>query len=299
MAALAADPAAVSLVFWRGKPMMGPPDPADDSRKLVRLPLSHAVFAKAGLRLFLGLDDHGPIFGFDILNWVPDGFDVTELSGFLDQTEQRHPDGPAGNGLADLRGNMTRLSARDAELAATGRALLEWHRTHLHCACCGAASDVAQEGWQRRCPDCGALHFPRTDPVVIMLITFGNSVLLGRSPGWPDGMYSLLAGFVEPGETIEAAVRRETLEEAGILVGPVRYLASQPWAFPTNLMIGCHGEAMKDQIRLDPKELEDALWVTREETMQAMAGKHPCIKPARPGSIAHFLLRNWLADTLD
>lgn len=154
-------------------------------------------------------------------------------------------------------------------------------------------------GWQRSCPSCGTQHFPRTDPVVIMLITRGNKTLLGRSPGWPDGMYSCLAGFVEPGETIEAAVRREVMEETGVHVGPVRYLASQPWAFPTSLMIGCHGDAVSDDLEIDRHELEDARWVSREEVARAFAGEHPEIWAPREGAIAHFLLRNWLADRLE
>ena len=132
-----------------------------------------------------------------------------------------------------------------------------------------------------------------------MLIVKGNSLLLGRSPGWPEGMYSLLAGFIEPGETMEAAVRREVFEEAGIRVGRVDYLASQPWAFPSSLMFGCIGIAESDEITLDPKELEDARWLTREEVAAAAAGHHPDVKPARKGAIAQFLIENWLADRLD
>ena len=131
------------------------------------------------------------------------------------------------------------------------------------------------------------------------LITRGNSVLMGRSPGWPEGMFSLLAGFVEPGETIEAAVRREVFEEAGVHVGEVSYLASQPWPFPASLMFGCQGHATSDEITIDPDEIEAAMWVSRETMMQAMAGEIPDMKPARKGSIARFLLENWLADTLD
>jgi NAD+ diphosphatase len=153
-------------------------------------------------------------------------------------------------------------------------------------------------GWQRECDTCGALHFPRTDPVVIMLITHGNSVLMGRSPGWPDGMYSLLAGFIDAGETMEAAVRREVFEEAGVRVGHVTYLASQPWPFPASLMLGCRGTAISTDIKIDPHEIEDALWVSREEMAQIFAGEHDTILPARKGAIAHFLLQNWLADTL-
>ncbi|MEO0917723.1 MAG: NAD(+) diphosphatase, partial [Pseudomonadota bacterium] len=160
-------------------------------------------------------------------------------------------------------------------------------------------SMMAMAGWQRDCPACGHHHFPRTDPVVIMLITHGNAVLVGRSPGWPEGMYSLLAGFVEPGETVEAAVRREVFEEVGVRVGPVRYLASQPWPFPASLMLGCAGDALSTDLTLDPNEIEDALWVSREEMAKAFSGTHPTILPARKGAIAHFLLRAWLADRLD
>jgi NAD+ diphosphatase len=132
-----------------------------------------------------------------------------------------------------------------------------------------------------------------------MLITHGNNVLVGRSHAWPEGMYSLLAGFVEPGETLEAAVRREVLEESGILVGAVNYLASQPWPFPASLMFGCLGTAMNKDITIDPKEIEDALWVSREDMLDVFEGVHPKIKPARKGAIAHFLLENWLSDCLN
>jgi len=132
-----------------------------------------------------------------------------------------------------------------------------------------------------------------------MLITHGNSVLLGRSPGWPEGMFSLLAGFVEPGETLEAAVRREVMEEAGIGVGEVSYLSSQPWPFPASLMFGAWGKATSTEINIDPEEIEDARWVSREELALAFAGSHPDILPARKGAIAHFLLHHWLSDTLD
>ena len=131
-----------------------------------------------------------------------------------------------------------------------------------------------------------------------MLITQGPKVLLGRSPQWPERMYSLLAGFIEPGETIEAAVRREVFEESGIRVGPVSYLASQPWAFPNSLMFGCHGKALNTEIKLDPAELEDALWISKTELVEAFNKKDSVIKPARFGSIAQFLLQHWLADSL-
>lgn len=132
-----------------------------------------------------------------------------------------------------------------------------------------------------------------------MLITRGNSVLMGRSPGWPEGMFSLLAGFVEPGETPEAAVRREVLEETAVRVGPVRYLASQPWPFPTQLMTAWAGEALSDEITLDPVELEDARWIRREDVAAILRGEDPAMSAPRKGSIARAVIEAWLGDRLD
>ena len=193
---------------------------------------------------------------------------------------------------------MALISAEDANTAATARALLSWHDTHSHCARCGEQSEISSAGWQRTCPVCKAEHFPRTDPVVIVLATHQNSVLLGRSHNWPEGMYSLLAGFVEPGEGIEAASRREVFEESGVRLGKVDYLASQPWPFPASLMFGTHGHAETTEITLDPNELEAASWFTREEVADAMSGDRPDFRPARKGSIARFLLDRWLRDDL-
>ncbi len=279
---------------WRGKPLL-----SLDTRKPVWLPADHPVFAEADeAEIFLGMDGDGARFARDISGWNPEE-QVDTVGAFLDPSEQRHPTLDPGAAFGELRANMTALSARDAELLATAKAILGWHETHGYCARCGAKSVVAQAGWQRDCPKCAAHHFPRTDPVVIMLILNGNSVLMGRSPGWPEGMYSLLAGFVEPGETIEAAVRRETFEETGIVVGDVEYLSSQPWPFPSSLMIGCLGRAKSREIAIDPAEIEDAMWVTREEMMEVFAGGHPKLKAARKGAIARFLIENWLADRLD
>jgi len=289
---LKASPDAVSIVMWRGKPMI-----MGDA--LVRVQLNHPVLAEASSDMvFLGLESGAPVFAADLSAWQPDDLDEESLGGFLDPSEQTHPAQPDAC-FAELRAIMTRLSARDAELAATAKAVMGWHLSHAFCARCGAKSDFAMAGWQRDCAACGGHHFPRTDPVVIMLITHGNSVLVGRSPGWPDGMYSLLAGFVEPGETIEAAVRRETFEEAGVKVGQVSYLSSQPWPFPASLMFGCAGEALDNVLSIDPEEIEDAMWVTREDMALAFTGDNPKLLPARKGSIAHFLLHAWLSDKLD
>ncbi|PRY23111.1 NAD+ diphosphatase [Aliiruegeria haliotis] len=295
---MVAEDTARIVPFWKSKPLVVGCD--EGGLSLAGLSSGAAALSHATEEpIFLGLADGTPWFAVDISPWEPAGQDTDTIGAFVDLSEQRYPGLPDDHRFAELRTIMNRLSPLDAELAATARGLMAWHQTHGFCARCGHASDMEEAGWQRRCPACDATHFPRTDPVVIMLVTHGNSVLLGRSPGWPDGMYSLLAGFVEPGETIEAAVRRETFEETGVRIGAVEYLASQPWPFPASLMMGCRGVAKDRKIKIDPREIEDAIWVTREEMLQVMAGDHPHIKAARSGAIARFLLTNWLADRLD
>ena len=300
LAQACADSSARCLLLWRGKVLVQ----GEELGQLALVPMDHDVLRRGpggavNTPVLLGLSDEtAPVFAMDISGWAAEGLDLSGVSDFVDRSVQQHPDLPGGYVFAELRRIMTRLNPRDAELAATAKAVIGWHETHKYCARCGEKSEISQGGWQRRCPVCGGQHFPRTDPVVIMLITHGNLVLIGRSPGWPEGMYSLLAGFVEPGETLEAAVRREVMEEAGVSVGEVRYLASQPWPFPASLMFGCAGEALSTDIRIDPVEIEDAIWVSRTEMMQVFAGDHPKLLPARKGAIAHFLLQHWLADTL-
>ncbi|MBO6897832.1 MAG: NAD(+) diphosphatase [Shimia sp.] len=289
-----------SIALWRGKPLFC----GEDCTKLAILPTDHPLFHEAESPrvppIFLGLSEDGSaVFAHDVSAWTPPDVDEGKLGQFFDPTQQHHPALPDDHLFAELRSVMAQLSPRDAELAATARSIFAWHRSHRFCSNCGEESRMAQSGWQRNCPACNTSHFPRTDPVVIMLITKGNKVLMGRSPGWPAGMYSLLAGFVEPGEPIEAAVRREVFEEAGIRVGAVSYLASQPWPYPSSLMFGCAGQALTEDITLDPNELEHALWVSREEMLTVFSGQHPTLKPSRKGAIAHFLIRNWLADTLE
>lgn len=177
---------------------------------------------------------------------------------------------------------------------AQGAALLAWHASHQFCGKCGHKSEMRAGGYRRRCISCGAEYFPRTDPVAIMLAVTPDKCLLGRSPHFKPGMYSALAGFIEPGETIEAAVRRETLEEAGIRIGRVAYQASQPWPFPYSLMIGCFGEALNEDIAADMTELEDCRWFSRDETLAALAGTHrDDIHIPPSGAIAHHLITTW------
>ncbi len=283
------------LPLWRGKPLI---DAATRDR-LVWVGARDPLAELDRTPVFLGLDGDGSgLFAVDASPWEPPESQAGDAAAFFDSSEQHHPTRPETHRFSELRGVMARLSPEEAAAAATARAVLNWHLTHRFCARCGAASEMAEAGWQRVCRGCGSQHFPRTDPVVIMLITRGNRVLVGRSPQWPGKMYSLLAGFVEPGETIEAAVRREVFEETAVEVGAVEYLSSQPWPYPMSMMIGCRGRAVSDGIDIDPEEIEDARWLTRERVLDAFAGIATDISPARKGSIARFLLWNWLADGL-
>jgi NAD+ diphosphatase len=199
--------------------------------------------------------------------------------------------------LIDLRSIAVRglLDSDHLAALAQAKALVNWHGRHRFCPNCGAATRSVDGGWRRDCPSCRALHFPRTDPVVIMLAIAGERCVLGRSHRFQPGMWSCLAGFVEPGETIEEAVRRETREEAGIVCGRVAYFASQPWPFPMSLMIGCHAEARSREIVIDRTELDDARWFERGEVALMLAGRHPQGLTAPPAiAIAHHILRAWV-----
>ena len=226
--------------------------------------------------VFLGRDDTGGIFAHR--------FDPA-----ADESEGTPP-------TDDLRAMATAGSVPPETLGllAEAKALLHWHRSHRFCSTCGHPSRLAAWGWRRECAACGTHHFPRTDPVVIMLATSGDRCLLGRQPRFAPGMYSCLAGFLEPGETIEAAVRREIAEESGIAVGAVTYLASQPWPFPASIMIGCLAEATSTEITVDRTELEDARWFSRDDARQMLAGTHPAgFRSPPPMAIAQGILRAW------
>ena len=183
------------------------------------------------------------------------------------------------------------LTQERLSILAQARSILHWHSAHGFCAKCGAKSLMADAGYKRVCPACGTEHFPRTDPVVIMAVRHGDQILLGRQASWPPNMFSALAGFMEPGETIEQAVAREVLEEAGIKVGAVSYVTTQPWPFPSSLMIGMIAEAITTEITLDPAELEDARWFTRSDLEMMLAGTHPeGLYASRPQAIAHAVV---------
>lgn len=193
----------------------------------------------------------------------------------------------------ELRAVVTQLAVNDASIAAHARSLLDWHSRNGHCAACGARTVRLAGGAQRRCPDCSAEHFPRTDPVAIAIVGLGDRCLLGRGPGWPDTMYSALAGFVEPGETLEETVRREVFEETGVRVGAVRYVKSQPWPFPSSLMMGCLAEAESENLAIDRAELADARWFTLDEVRAALGGSTDPLMIPPPMAVAHHLVRTW------
>jgi len=218
-----------------------------------------------------------------------DGRDVfaVDVSGEAD------PLGAAGVGgraeLQDLRMLGGLIPAEEAELLAYARGILHWHQRHRHCGACGQLTRPKEGGHVRECPGCTLKHFPRTDPAVMVLVTRGDSCVLARQPGWPQGMYALVAGFVEPGESIEDAAHREVKEELGVGIGEVAYLRSQPWPFPSSLMIGFSAEAEGDTLTVDHEELEDARWFTRTELENPVGFFFP---PAY--SLAHQLIRRWL-----
>jgi NAD+ diphosphatase len=188
---------------------------------------------------------------------------------------------------------MATLPPDDLALYGGARSLTDWHARHRFCAQCGGDTKLAKGGWQRNCTACEASHFPRTDPVTIMLVEHEGRLMLGRGLGWPEGRFSALAGFVEPGESIEEAVAREVLEEAGVLVRDVTYVASQPWPFPSQLMIGCHSHTDSDELTIDETEMAEVEFFTRAQVQAAMAGDGPFVAPP-PHAIAHHLMQWWI-----
>jgi NAD+ diphosphatase len=232
--------------------------------------------------VFLGLVDDAPRFG---LRLDPQAIEPLKTRDDLKVTDLRSI---AVQGL---------VAAEHLPPLAEAKALLGWHARHSHCPNCGAKTEIVQAGWRRDCPTCKAEHFPRTDPVVIMLPIAGERCVLGRSPRFAPTMWSCLAGFAEPGEAIEEAVRREVLEEVGVAVGRVKYFASQPWPFPSSIMIGCHAEVLSDTIVVDREELEDARWFEREELTAMLRREHPAgLTTPPPVAIAHHIIRSFVED---
>ena len=259
----------------------------------------HAELAALGgakYEALLGLDVRGaPVFAARLPDEAIEQRD-DQSDGFLDRRLLALP-GRDDLELIDLRSLATQgLVAPEAlALLGTAKAVLDWHARHGFCSHCGQPTRVTAAGWRRECDACKMQHFPRTDPVVIMLAIDGERCLLGRQKRFPKGMYSALAGFVEPGETIEEAVRREIREESGVETGRIKYVASQPWPFPSSLMIGCFALAHQITVRIDEQELEDARWFDREEVRSMFEKRHPdaLLAPNRM-AIAHHLVKYWL-----
>jgi len=227
--------------------------------------------------------------------------DGSEQAHFaLDISKARDPEnsGPlAGLGVfSELRNVAMRLAPGEAAILAQAKSMLDWHYRHRFCANCGAPTRIEDAGYRRQCDACGAEHFPRTDPVVIMLPVAGDHCLLGRGTHFPEGMFSALAGFVEPGETMEEAVAREVMEEAGVRVTGVRYHSTQPWPYPSSLMIGCLCEAETEAITIDQEEIAEARWFSRDAVRAVMEGRDKGFWIPPPMAIAHQLIKSWVEE---
>ncbi|MBI2260318.1 MAG: NAD(+) diphosphatase [Caulobacterales bacterium] len=273
-----ADPEALALVLWEGRPLLE----AEGEPRLAWLPMMHARALAPDRELFLGLWKGAPVF-------------AVEVEGSVDPTA-----GPLrGLGVFhEMREAAALLPGPDAAMAGTAKSLFDWRRRHGFCAACGTLSEDACGGWKRVCPACATEHFPRVDPVTIMLAIYKGGAeprcLLGRQASWPEGRMSALAGFLEPGETIEEACAREIEEEAGLTVTAVRYHSSQPWPFPSQLMIGLICEVDSEDAAPDQTELEAVAWLTRDEAVDVLAGRHPAIKAPPRIAIARTLLQAWV-----
>ncbi|MBP7815765.1 MAG: NAD(+) diphosphatase [Phenylobacterium sp.] len=267
----------LGIALWNGKPLVE--TSKDGGVQIAYLPAKMVAELSGGAEtlLFMGLWKETAVFAVD-------------LDGGADPC-----DGPlAGLGrFEDLRALATRLPHADAAILATAKQMFEWRRRHKHCANCGEPSLVAEGGWKRACPACKAEHFPRTDPVVIMLAVHGERCMLGRQEIWPAGMFSSLAGFLEPGETIEEACARELHEEAGLKTASVVYHSTQPWPYPSSLMIGLIAQVEDDDAAPDQTELSEVRWFTKEEARTLLAGKLPNTFAPGPMAIAHQLIKAW------
>jgi NAD+ diphosphatase len=252
---------------------------AEGPRALLTLDEALKFGANPGT-IFLGLRDGAPLFGM--------GISAAAVESLLPRSDVK---------ASELRGMVMQGLVPVEQLAAiaVAKSMVNWHQRHGYCANCGTRTAMREGGWKRECPNCKAEHFPRTDPVVIMLVTSGNKVLMGRQKQFPPGMYSCLAGFVEAAETIEDAVRREIFEESGIRCTDVNYYMTQPWPYPSSLMIGCTARATTEDIVVDRNELEDARWFDRADATLMLTRQHPDgLAGPHPFAIAHHLLGRWV-----
>jgi NAD+ diphosphatase len=283
-----------------------------DGERLALLPLAEAERSSPDAAvepLLLGIDAVGPLFALDLDAPAPPGDRPPRLiaAGGARGSVAKPPAPARGPRPVPLREAVVVLPQDEGGLVAYVAALCNWHRRHRFCAACGAPSDLGEAGLIRACPRCGTHHHPRTDPVVIMLVTDGDRVILGRAPSWPPRRYSALAGYVEPGESLEEAVAREVAEESGVVVGTPRYVASQPWPFPSSLMLGFEAPWRAGEPRARERDIQDVRWFTRAEVAVAAAadadgwGAEPhagetsrLLLPPRL-AIARRLLERWLA----
>ena len=283
LAALRADENARIMLLRDGRPLVAPRTPRDAAQiAWLKPPEAEAPLHQA-VEIFLGLDGKVPLFAREA-GGLPDPREGGPLIGLGE--------------FHELRGLLPFLPAGEAAIVGQAKALLDWHARHGFCAKCGQATVATQAGYRRDCPACKAEHFPRTDPVVIMLATHGEAALLGRGPAWPPNRFSALAGFLEPGETIEEGVARELVEEAGVYTTSVRYLFSQPWPFPSNLMIGCIAEVEGQDLKLNPAELAEARWFKRAELPSLLDGTRPDKTLGPPAfAVAHHLIKAWASES--
>jgi NAD+ diphosphatase len=283
LAARRADPSSFVLPVWRLQPFFLGPDNARGVLEpgFLKPGLTESLAAPDAACVLLGLEGKHALFALDI-SAARDPANEGVLAGLGHFRDMR---------AAAMSGGM---AEKDIAILGQAKAMIDWHARHGFCAQCGAPTALMDAGYRRHCSNCNADHFPRTDPVVIMLATNGDACLVGRGKHFPPGMMSALAGFIEPGETIEEAVRRELLEEAGVRVGAVRYHTTQPWPFPSSLMIGCFAESESREITLDGNELADAIWLEKEKARALLAGKpiDGIFVPPRV-AIAHHLIKAW------
>ena len=277
IAARFASDESLAFVMWNGKPFVE--KTKEGGFQIAYLPTDMAKGLAGGLErlLFMGLWKGTAIFAVDI-------------EGAADPSEA--PLQGLGQ-FEEMRGLTARLPATDTAILGTAKGMFEWRRKHKHCAACGAPSEPAEGGWKRQCPSCKAEHFPRTDPVVIMLAVHGERCMLGRQEIWPKGMFSSLAGFLEPGESIEEACARELFEEAGLRATSVAYHSTQPWPFPNSLMIGLIAQVDSDDATPDQTELSEVRWFTKGEARDLLAGKLPNTFAPGGMAIAHQLIKAW------
>jgi NAD+ diphosphatase len=287
IAARLSDPTSQALAMWNGQPLAQTRAGGGAGLRFVCGPLAKELAGGDEGLVFLGLRPHDDIAVFAV-----------DLEGAVDPSVGALAS--IGGTFEGLRALAPRLEPQEAAIAAQAKAVFEWRRRHRFCSACGRPSEVADAGWKRVCPACAVEHFPRTDPVVIMLATQASGggserCLLGRQAVWPAGMFSTLAGFMEPGESIEEACARELYEEAGVEALAVRYHSSQPWPYPSNLMIGLIAEVAAGEGRADQTELEAVRWFTKGEALALLRGETTGLFAPPPFAIAHQLIAAWAA----